>query len=152
MVYLSSMSPKITPSYWICPRCETRDYYYYAPRVVGQVGIARGFEIGDSEFIGGGAQSVEKEVALCKKCGERVKFFAEIIEYSAEETRERGKQGVKGGLVTILISTPIAFFIGRHYINLYEESYPWLIASVISSLIPLFSLAYVFSSAKDSLK
>ena len=146
------MSPKITPSYWVCPRCETRDDYYYAPRVVGQVGIARGFEIGDSEFIGGGAQSVEKEVALCKKCGERVKFVAEIVEYSAEETRERGKQGVKSGLVTFLISSLVAFFVGRHYINLYEESYPWLIASVTSTMISLISLVYVFSSAKESLK
>jgi hypothetical protein len=146
------MSPKITPSYWICPRCDQRDNYYHAPRVVGQVGIARGFEIGDAEYLGGGAQSVEKEVALCKNCGERVKYVAEIVEYSAEETRERGKQGVKSGLVTFLISSLVAFFIGRHYINLYEESYPWLIASVASTLISVFSLVYMFSSVKDTLK
>ena len=145
------MSPKTTPSYWICPRCDQRDNYYLAPRVVGQVGIARGFEIGDSEFIGGGAQSVEKEVALCKNCGERVKFIAEIVEYSAEEKRERGKQGVKSGLVTFLISSLVAFFVGRHYINLYDESYPWLIASVASTMTSLISLVYVFSSAKASL-
>ena len=145
------MSPKTTPSYWICPRCDQRDNYYLAPRVVGQVGIARGFEIGDAEFIGGGAQSVEKEVALCKNCGERVKFVAEIVEYSAEEKRERGKQGVKSGLVTFLISSLIAFFVGRHYINLYDESYPWLIASVASTMTSLISLVYVFSSAKASL-
>ena len=145
------MSPKTTPSYWICPRCDQRDNYYLAPRVVGQVGIARGFEIGDSEFIGGGAQSVEKEVALCKNCGERVKFVAEIVEYSAEEKRERGKQGVKSGLVTFLISSLVAYFVGRHYINLYDESYPWLIASVASTMTSLISLVYVFSSAKASL-
>jgi hypothetical protein len=119
--------------------------------VVGQVGIARGFEIGDAEFIGGGAQSVEKEVALCKNCGERVKFVAEIVEYSAEEKRERGKQGVKSGLVTFLISSLVAYFVGRHYINLYDESYPWLIASVASTMTSLISLVYVFSSAKASL-
>ena len=145
------MSPKTTPSYWICPRCDQRDNYYLAPRVVGQVGIARGFEIGESEFIGGGAQSVEKEVALCKNCGERVKFVAEIVEYSAEEKRERGKQGVKSGLVTFLISSLVAYFVGRHYINLYDESYPWLIASVASTMTSLISLVYVFSSAKASL-
>jgi hypothetical protein len=145
------MSPKTTPSYWICPRCDQRDNYYLAPRVVGQVGIARGFEIGDAEFIGGGAQSVEKEVALCKNCGERVKFVAEIVEYSAEEKRERGKQGVKSGLVTFLISSLVAYFVGRHYINLYDESYPWLIASVASTMTSLISLVYVFSSAKASL-
>ena len=146
------MSPKTTPSYWICPRCDQRDNYYHAPRVVGQVGIARGFEIGDAEFIGGGAQSVEKEVALCKNCGERVKFVAEIVEYSAEETRERGKQGVKSGLVTFVISSLVAFYVGRHYINLYEESYPWLIAAVTSTMTSLISLVYVFSSAIKSLK
>ena len=146
------MSPKITPSYWICPRCETRDDYYYAPRVVGQVGIARGFEIGDSEFIGGGAQSVEKEVALCKKCGERVKFVAEIVEYSAEETRERGKQGIKSGLFLFLFFSIATFFIGRHYVYSSEDSTPWLIASVTVTMLSLLSLALVFSSIKDRLK
>lgn len=146
------MSPKITPSYWICPRCETRDDYYYAPRVVGQVGIARGFEIGDSEFIGGGAQSVEKEVALCKKCGERVKFVAEIVEYSAEETRERGKQGIKSGLFLFVFFSIATFFIGRHYVYSSEDSTPWLIASVTVTMFSLLSLALVFSSIKDRLK
>ncbi len=146
------MSPKITPSYWICPRCETRDSYYYAPRVVGQVGIARGFEIGDSEFIGGGAKSVEKEVALCKNCGERVKFVAEVVEYSDEETRERGKQGLKSGFVIFVISSIATFFIARRYIYSYEESTPWLIATVISTSVAVFSLLFVYSSAKDSMK
>jgi len=146
------MSPKITPSYWICPRCETRDDYYYAPRVVGQVGIARGFEIGDSEFIGGGAQSVEKEVALCKKCGERVKFVAEIVEYSPEETRERGKQGIKSGLFLFVFFSIATFFIGRHYVYSSEDSTPWLIASVTVTMFSLLSLALVFSSIKDRLK
>ena len=146
------MSPKITPSYWICPRCETRDDYYYAPRVVGQVGIARGFEIGDSEFIGGGAQSVEKEVALCKKCGERVKFVAEIVEYSAEESRERGKQGIKNGLFLFVLFSIATYFIGRHYVYSSDDSTPWLIASVTVTMFSLFSLALVFSSIKDRLK
>ena len=146
------MSPKITPSYRICPRCDQRDNYYLAPRVVGQVGIARGFEIGDAEFIGGGAKSVEAEVELCKNCGERVKYVAEVVEYSAEETRQRSKQGVKSGLVTFVISSLAAFYVGRHYINLYEESYPWLIAAVTSTMTSLISLVYVFSSAIKSLK
>ena len=146
------MSPKTTPSYWICPRCDQRDNYYHAPRVVGQIGIARGFEIGDAEYLGGGAQSVEKEVALCKNCGERVKYVAEIVEYSAEETRERGKQGVKSGLVTFLISSLVAFFIGRHYVYSSGDSTPWLIASVTFSTFSIFSLVLVFSSVKDTLK
>jgi hypothetical protein len=146
------MSPKITPSYRICPRCDQRDNYYLAPRVVGQVGIARNFEIGDAEFLGGGAKSVEAEVELCKNCGERVKYVAEVVEYSPEETRQLGKQGVKSGLVTFVISSLVAFYVGRHYINLYEESYPWLIAAVTSTMTSLISLVYVFSSAIKSLK
>jgi hypothetical protein len=145
------MSPKTTPSYWICPRCDQRDNYYLAPRVVGQIGIARGFEIGDSEFIGGGAQSVEKEVALCKNCGERVKYVDAIVEYSAEETRERGKQGVKSGLFVFVISSIATYFIARHYLYLSEDSTPWLIASVTSTMVSLLSLVFVFSSAKESL-
>ena len=146
------MSPKITPSYRICPRCEQRDNYYLAPRVVGQIGIARNFEIGDAEFIGGGAQPVEKEVELCKNCGERVKYVAPVVEYSAEENRERAKQGVKGGLVTFLISSVATFFIARHYLYLPDDSTLWLIASVTSTMISLISLVYVFSSAKESVK
>ena len=146
------MSPKTTPSYRICPRCDQRDNYYLAPRVVGQVGIARNFEIGDAEFIGGGAQSVEKEVELCKNCGERVKYVAEVVEYSPEESRERAKQGVKGGLITFLISSVATFFIARHYLYLPTDSTPWLIASVTSTMISLISLVYVFSSAKESVQ
>lgn len=145
------MTPKITPSYWICPRCDQRDNYYHAPRVVGQVGIARGFEIGDAEFIGGGAQSVEKDVALCKNCGERVKFVAEVVEYSPEETRARGKQGIKSGLFLFVFFSIVTFFIARHYIYSSGDSTPWLIASVTSIMISLFSLVFVFSSAKESL-
>jgi len=146
------MSPKTTPSYWICPRCDQRDNYYRAPRVVGQVGIARGFEIGDADFVGGGTQSVEKEVELCKNCGERVKFVAEVIEYSLEETRERGKQGIKSGLVLFIFFSIATFFIARHYVYSSGDSTPWLIASVAFTMFSLFSLVLIFSSAKDSLK
>jgi hypothetical protein len=146
------MSPKTTPSYRICPRCDQRDNYYLAPRVVGQIGIARNFEIGDAEFIGGGAQPVEKEVELCKNCGERVKYVAPVVEYSAEETRQRGKQGVKSGLFIFVASSIATYFIARHYLYLPDDSTPWLIASVTSTMVSLLSLVFVFSSAKESLK
>ena len=118
----------------MCPRCDQRDNYYLAPRVVGQIGVARGFEIGDAEFVGGGAQSVEKEVELCKNCGERVKYIAEVVEYSAEESRERAKQGIKSGLITFVMFSIATYFIARHYIYLPNDSTPWLIASVIAAL------------------
>lgn len=146
------MSPKITPGYRICPRCDQRDNFYLAPRVVGQIGIARGFEIGDSDFIGGGAQSVEKEVELCKNCGERVKFVAEVVEYSLEETHARGKQGIKNGLFLFVFFSIATFFIGRHYVYSSDDSTPWLIASLTVTMFALLSLALVFSSIKDRLK
>lgn len=83
------MSPKITPGYWQCPRCDSKDVYF-APRVVGQVGIGRGFELGDVEIGGGGlARGVEKDVALCKACSERMKWIPEIRVYSKEEEKNK---------------------------------------------------------------
>ncbi len=146
------MSPKITPSYWICPRCDERDNYYYAPRVVGQVGLARGFEIGDVEFAGGGAQSVEKEVALCKKCGERVKFVAEVVEYSPEEARVRDRQEMKSGFLATILMGIISYFVGDHYINMPEESTIWLIGAVATSSMTFFLLIYTVNSAFKSIK
>ena len=78
------MSPKITPGYWQCPRCDSKDFYF-APRVVGQVGIGRGFEIGDVDMGAGIARGVEKDVALCRGCSERMKWIPEVRSYSKEE-------------------------------------------------------------------
>ena len=72
------MSPTVTPGYWQCPRCNSTDHYF-APRVVGQIGVANPLQIGDNEFAVGGARSVEKDVALCKSCGERSKWIADLL-------------------------------------------------------------------------
>ena len=141
------MSPKITPSYWICPRCEQRDNHYYAPRVVGQIGIARGFEIGDAEFAGGGAKSVEKEVALCKNCGERVKFVAEIVELSPEEARVVAKSNMKFGFFSTIVMGVISYFVGNHYVNSSGESTLWLIGAVVTSVSTFFLLIFTIKSS-----
>lgn len=83
------MSPQITPGYWICPRCDSKDTYF-APRIVGQVGVARPFEIGEFDVAGGVARSVEKDVALCRTCGERAKWINEVRVYSKEEENRFG--------------------------------------------------------------
>ena len=82
------MSPAVTTGFWKCPRCSSTDHYF-APRVVGQVGIANPIQIGDNEFAVGGARSVEKEVALCRACGERSKWIPEVVIYSPKEARSR---------------------------------------------------------------
>ena len=146
------MSPKITPSYWICPRCEQRDNYYYAPRVVGQVGIARGFEIGDAEFAGGGSKSVEKEVALCKNFGERVKFVAKIVELSPEEARVVGKKDMKFGFLSTIVMGVISYFVGNHFLYVSGESTLWLIGAVTTSFITLCLLIFTIKSSFASTK
>lgn len=85
------MSPKITPGYWQCPRCDSKDFYF-APRVVGQVGIGRGFEIGDVDMGAGLARGVEKDVSLCKSCSERMKWIPEVRVYSKEEEANINKK------------------------------------------------------------
>lgn len=99
------MSPTVTPGYWQCPRCNSTDHYF-APRVVGQIGMANPLQVGDNEFVVGGARSVEKDVALCKLCGERSKWIAEIRTYSPEESRSR-----KRGWSFFLAIVSAAYFL-----------------------------------------
>lgn len=84
------MSPTVTPGYWQCPRCNSTDHYF-APRIVGQVGMANPIQIGENDFALGGARNVEKDVALCRACGERAKWIPEVVTYSPEEARSRKK-------------------------------------------------------------
>jgi hypothetical protein len=100
------MSPQITPGYWICPRCDSRDTYF-APRVVGQVGMARPFEIGNVDMAGGVARNVEKDVALCKECGERSKWVPEVRIYSSEEQKRMSKGW---SIASITFGIPVGIF------------------------------------------
>lgn len=47
--------------------------------------MARPFEVGDFDIAGGVAKSIEKDVALCRSCGERAKWINEVRIYSNEE-------------------------------------------------------------------
>lgn len=142
------MSPNIVPSYWECPRCNERDNSYLAPRVVGQVGMARGFDIGDNEMAGGISRAVEKEVQLCKSCGERVKFFPEVVTYSDEESRERGKTGLRNGFVMFLIFlvASIAFF-SKFALTMNETLF--IIIELILIAFTLLAASIMVSSIKD---
>lgn len=111
------MSPQITPGYWICPRCDSRDTYF-APRVVGQVGMARPFEIGNVDMAGGVARNVEKDVALCKECGERSKWVPEVRIYSPEEQKRMNKGW---SIASIAFGIPVGIFT----IKMSEYGYGW---------------------------
>ena len=52
------------------------------------MGIARPFEVGDFDVAGGVARSIEKDVALCRACGERAKWINEMRVYSKEEEKK----------------------------------------------------------------
>ena len=137
------MSPQITPGYWKCPRCDSRDTYF-APRVVGQVGMARPFEIGDVDLAGGVARNVEKDVALCKECGERSKWIPEVRVYSAEEQRRMNKGW---SVASVLFGIPLGIFtIKMSEFGWTGESY-FLMAGSIGLVV--FGLAGILKSKKS---
>jgi hypothetical protein len=73
---------KTTPGFYECPRCLKRDIYF-AKRQVGQIGNLMDLP----EGIANPAVSlgVEKDVALCRECGERANWTPEKVEYTDEE-------------------------------------------------------------------
>jgi hypothetical protein len=93
----------ITPGYHECPRCLTRDVYF-AKRAVGQVGnlidLPEGIANPKIGF------DIEKDVAICRACGERANWIPEKTEYSDSEKKERyaKSQRVQGK-----IAAPIFF-------------------------------------------
>jgi len=142
------MTPQITPSYWECPRCNQRDNYYLAPRVVGQVGMARGFDIGENEMAGGISKAIEKDVQLCKDCGERVKFYPEIVTYSREETKQRGKTGLRNGFVMFLVFllASVVFF-NRFALTMNETLF--IVIELILVGFTILAFSVMVSSIKD---
>jgi hypothetical protein len=69
--------------------------------------MARPFEIGNVDMAGGVARNVEKDVALCKECGERSKWVPEVRVYSADEQRRMSKGW---SVASILFGAPLAIF------------------------------------------
>ena len=93
----------ITPGYHECPRCLTRDVYF-AKRAVGQVGNLMDLPEGIANPKIG--FDIEKDVAICRACGERANWIPEKTEYSDSEKKERyaKSQRVQGK-----IAAPIFF-------------------------------------------
>jgi hypothetical protein len=137
------MSPTITPGYWQCPRCNSTDHYF-APRVVGQVGVANPMQIGENEFAGGIARSVEKDVALCRSCGERAKWIPEVRTYSAEESKTRLKNWC---IFLAIISTAYFFFT----VKMAEFGWEFLHVAMAagSAIVFIWSVATLLKNSKS---
>ena len=71
-----------TPGFYECPRCLKRDIYF-AKRVVGQIGNIIDLPQGVTNPKFG--LDVEKDVALCRECGERANWIPEKVEYTESE-------------------------------------------------------------------
>lgn len=73
---------KVTPGYHECPRCLKREIYF-AKRQVGQIGNLMDLPQGIANPAV--SMGVERDVALCRECGERANWIPEKIEYTDEE-------------------------------------------------------------------
>ena len=95
-----------TPGYHECPRCLTRDVYF-AKRAIGQVGNLMDLPEGVANPKIG--FDIEKDVAICRACGERANWIPAKTEYSDSEKTERyaKSQRVQGK-----IAAPIFLFGG----------------------------------------
>jgi len=69
--------------------------------------MARPFEIGNVDMAGGVARNVEKDVALCKECGERSKWVPEVRIYSSEEQKRMSKGW---SIASIAFGIPVGIF------------------------------------------
>ena len=80
----------VTPGYWHCPRCSSKDLYR-APRQVGTVGFGRGLDGPDAnsdlEAMSFAQKSLEKEVLLCRSCGERAVYIRPVKHLTKEEQK-----------------------------------------------------------------
>lgn len=105
--------------YWKCPRCDGNDLYY-APRQVSTYGLGRQFDgfDADSELdqVGFVQRPVERNVLLCKNCGEkavrhtRVKTSAEL-EREKQVNREIRESGVIWAILGVLGFFGLCFFV-----------------------------------------
>jgi hypothetical protein len=106
--------------------------------------MARPFGIGDVDLAGGVARNVEKDVALCKECGERSKWIPEVRVYSAEEQRRMNKGW---SVASALFGIPLGIFsIKMSEFGWTGESY-FLMAGSIGLVV--FGLAGILKSKKS---
>lgn len=141
--YIFTMSPKVTPGYHECPRCKSRNTYF-AKRVVGQIGNLIDLPEGVSNPAA--AMNIEKDVALCYDCRERMNWIPEKVEYSPEEQKSRGKKNKKyWGIFLMILNLPLLYFGYQLYIE-FDESPLYLLLG-IAGLI--YAIGLLIASSKN---
>ena len=114
----------MTPGYHECPRCLTHDVYF-AKRAVGQVGnfidLPEGITNPKIGF------DIEKDVAICRDCGERANWIPEKTEYSDSEKKERyaKSQRVQGKIAApiFLLCVIVGLYAGSEMSKMGEEPF-----------------------------
>jgi hypothetical protein len=94
--------PKVTPGFHQCPRCLNQDIYF-AKRSTGTVGNIIDLPQGVANPKMG--LDIEKEVAICRDCGERANWIPEKREYSEKEKEYSYRKSQR-------IQAKIAFWVG----------------------------------------
>lgn len=114
----------ITPGYWYCPRCQSKDLYR-APRQVGSVGIGRAFDGFDSdsdlESIGLVQRPLELQVWLCRNCGERAVHQKQVKHLTLEEQKSSDTN-----FGAFLLTVSVFSFVGGISSVKSEDSWGWL--------------------------
>ena len=85
---MHTFTMKIIPEKWVCPRCKSENVYF-AKRQVGQMGGL--VDNPNSNFSPAFTRGIERDVALCRDCGERMNWRKEkkIAETEAEKRKEK---------------------------------------------------------------
>lgn len=115
---------KVTPGYWECPRCKSREIYF-AKRTIGTVGTL--VDLPQGVANPGIARNVEKDVALCHECRERANWIPEKIEYTEEEKQAKNKKSsLVWGWIFALLGTVLTY-LGYQLAFVYDETPGYLL-------------------------
>lgn len=76
---------EIIPESYDCPKCLGTDYYF-AKRQVGQIGSFLDLPNGVSNP--GFTRGIEKDVAICRDCGERMNHIAQKTILNKKENKQ----------------------------------------------------------------
>lgn len=128
---------QVYEGYHECPRCKERDIYF-AKRQFGQIGNL--IDLPQGVTNPALSMGVEKDVALCRNCGERATWFPERVEYTPEEVvknnARRRRSSYKAGGAGLLINGIFGIY-GAKYGNDLESWFFWSVPCVVVGILLL---------------
>ena len=92
---------EIIPETFDCPKCFGTDYYF-AKRQVGQIGAL--LDLPNVDSSSGFTRSVEKDVAICRNCGER-------MNHTPQKAVLNKKENIRGTLMLLAFVVSLGFLI-----------------------------------------